>query len=598
MFYPDEIIEEVRIHNDIVDVIGGYVHLQKKGGSHFGLCPFHNEKTPSFSVSKDKQMYYCFGCGAGGNVFSFVMAYENYTFIEAVKFLAERGRIELPEPEVSEDVKKAIQKKQRLYEANRLAARYYYALLRKDVGKHGYGYLKSRGLSQEIMKQFGLGYATSFRDDLYQHLHQHEYTDQELFECGLLLEDKKKKGTYYDRFFNRVMFPIFDVHGKVIAFGGRVLGDGQPKYLNSPETKLFDKSRNLYGLNIARKSRETYMIVVEGYMDVIALHQAGFDNSIASLGTAFTSGHGQLIKRYVDEVVIAFDSDGAGVNAALRAIPILKSAGLIVRVLNMESAKDPDEYIQKHGVDSFRQLIKDASASFMFEIKQLSRRYDLGDPEYRTHFSEAVAKKLLTIEGKIERENYMMAIVEEYTMSQNGLYELLAKYGNNIGIAKRETMPISREIEQRNHKQRDEATVLAQKQLLAILVSNEKIFQHVKKVVRPENFTHETLHKVAKLVYDIYHKQKSIEPADIMKGFIQIEDQKMIANIFSEELNVENQQQLEKLLNDTIKKIKEDYLEQKRAHINDPAGLMALIEEKKALLTFHLHLDEMDRRDG
>jgi DNA primase len=597
MFYPDEIIEEVRLHNDVVDVIGSYVHLQKKGSSHFGLCPFHNEKTPSFSVSKDKQMYYCFGCGAGGNVFSFIMAYENYSFVESVKYLAERAHIELPEPEVSEEVKKAINYKQRLYDANRLAARYYYSLLRKDVGKRALAYFQDRKLSADIMKQFGLGYATQFRDDLYKYLQKQGFLDQELLDCGLLLEDKKHKGEYYDRFFNRVMFPIFDVHGKVIAFGGRVLGEGQPKYLNSPETKLFDKSRNLYGLNIARKSRESFMIVVEGYMDVIALHQAGFDNAIASLGTAFTSGHGQLIKRYVDEVVIAFDGDGAGVNAALRSIPILKSAGLIVRVLNMETAKDPDEFIQNQGVEAFQTLLHNATASFMFEIKQLSKRFDLTDPEYRTRFSEEVAKKLLSIEGKIERDNYLEAIVSQYHMSKSGLYELLAKHGNNVGIAQRTPQTMSRDMGGNSHKKREEGTVLAQKQLLAILVSNYKIFNGVKDIIQPEYFTHDTLQKVAYIVFDIYKTKQEIEPADIMRRFTQIEDQKMIANIFSEELKVENQQQLEKLLNDTIRNIKGDYLEQKRMNVNDPSGLMTLIQEKKALLNFYLHLDEIDRRD-
>lgn len=548
-------------------------------------------------MSKDKQMYYCFGCGAGGNVFSFIMAYENFSFVEAVKYLAERARIDLPEPEVSEEVKKAIHYKQRLYDANRLAARYYYMLLRKDMGRHALQYLEQRDLSPDIMKQFGLGYASQYRDDLYKHLQKQGFTNQELFDCGLLLEDKKRQGEYYDRFFNRVMFPIFDVHGKVIAFGGRVMGEGQPKYLNSPETKLFDKSRNLYGLNIARKSRENFMIVVEGYMDVIALHQAGFDNAIASLGTAFTSGHGQLIKRYVDEVVIAFDSDGAGVNAALRSIPILKSAGLIVRVLNMETAKDPDEFIQKQGVEAFREVLQHATASFMFEIKQLSKRFDLSDPEYKTRFSDEVAKKLLAIDGKIERDNYLEAIVEEYKMSKNGLYELLAKHGNNVGIAQRGPMGVSKQMQNSSHKKREEGTVIAQKQLLAILVSNYKIFRHIQEIIQPAYFTQDTLQKVAYIVFDIYKTKQEIEPADVMRRFTQIEDQKMIANIFSEELKVENQQQLEKLVNDTIRKIKGDYLEQKRMNVNDPAGLMSLIQEKKALLNFYLHLDEIDRRD-
>ena len=597
MYYPDEIIEEVRLNSDVVDIIGSYVHLTRKGSSYFGLCPFHHEKSPSFSVSKDKQMYYCFGCGAGGNVFSFIMAYENYNFVEAVKYLADKAHIELPEAEVSEEVKAAMNYKSRLYEANKLAARYFYVMLRKEPGIAAKRYIDGREMTEEMQKQFGIGYATSFRDDLYQNLTKKGFSDRELFDAGLLLEDKYHEGQYFDRFFNRVMFPIFDIHNRVIAFGGRVLGDGQPKYLNSPETKLFDKSRNLYGLNIARKSREKFMIICEGYMDVIALHQAGFDNAIASLGTAFTGGHGHLIKRYVDEVVISFDSDGAGVNASLRAIPILKSAGLIVRVLVMKGAKDPDELIKKHGRESYEQLIKKAMPSFMFEILQLSKKYDLSDPEYKTRFSEDVAKKLLTIEGKLERDNYIEAILKGYDMSKEGLMELLGKHGKNIGIVQKKEINADLNREEKRLKQREGAVTIAQKEFLAIIVSHRQIFKKVKDIITPDYFSHETLQKVGLIVYDMYNKGLEIEPAVIMSKFTQIDDQKLIAGIFGEEIKIENQLQLEKLLNDTIRTIKGEYLEAKQKTVTDPNGLMELIREKKELLHLYVSLEDIDRRD-
>lgn len=597
MYYPDEIIEEVRLQSDVVDIIGSYVHLQRKGSSHFGLCPFHNEKTPSFSVSKDKQIYYCFGCGAGGNVFSFVMAYENYNFVEAVKYLASKANIELPEPEVSAEVKAAMNYKQRLYDANKEAAKYFYVMLRGENGKIANTYFERREVTKDIMKQFGLGYAPQSRNDLYNYLIKKGFSNKEIFDCGLVYEDKNKKDVFGNRFFNRVMFPIFDIHNRVIAFGGRVLGDGEPKYLNSPETVLFDKSRNLYGLNIARKSRENYMILVEGYMDVIALHQNGFDNAIASLGTAFTGGHGHLIKRYVDEVVISFDSDGAGVNATLRAIPILKSAGLIVRVLVMNEYKDPDEYIKAKGSDNFKELIKKAIPSFMFEIVQLSKQYDLSDPEYKTRFSEEVAKKLLSIEGKLERDNYLEAITKNYYISKEGLEELLGKFGKNIGIVHKNDGNFEHNRDEKRLKQGVDAVTIAQKEFLAIIVSHKQIFHLVKTLVTPEYFTHETLQKVGLIVYDLYEKGKSIEPAYIMSKFTQIDDQKLIAGIFGEEIKIENQLQLEKLLNDTIRNIKNEYLDKKQKITTDPIGLMELIKEKKELLRLYVRLEDIDRRD-
>lgn len=296
MYYSEEVIEEVRTKNDIVDVISGYVRLQKKGSSYFGLCPFHNEKSPSFSVSREKQMYYCFGCGAGGNVFTFLMDYENFSFVEALKFLADRAGVALPEMEYSKEAKARADRKTQLLEINKLAAQYFYVQLKSEQGKTAHAYLTGRQLSEETIKAFGLGYSSKYSDDLFRYLRKRGYTEDLIRQAGLINTDEKNG--VYDKFWNRVMFPIMDVNNRVIGFGGRVMGDAKPKYLNSPETEIFDKSRNLYGLNRARTSRKPYFLVCEGYMDVIALHQAGFTNAVASLGTALTTGHAALIKRY------------------------------------------------------------------------------------------------------------------------------------------------------------------------------------------------------------------------------------------------------------------------------------------------------------
>ena len=341
MYYPQELIEEVRTKNDIVDVISGYVRIQKKGSNYFGLCPFHNEKSPSFSVSQSKQIFYCFGCGAGGNVITFLMEYENATFQEAVKILADRAGINLPEMEYNEEARQKESRRARLLEINKEAARYYYYMLRDSRGRTGYQYLSGRSLTDETMKKFGLGFADGSSSDLTAYLRARGYPDELLQESGLLAFDEKRG--VHDKFWNRVMFPIQDGNHRVIGFGGRVMGDAKPKYLNSPETMIFDKSRNLYGLNFARTSRKGNIILCEGYMDVIAMHQAGFTQAVASLGTAFTTGQASLLRRYTEDVLLAYDSDGAGVNAAMRAIGILKESGLRGRVIDMKPYKDPDE---------------------------------------------------------------------------------------------------------------------------------------------------------------------------------------------------------------------------------------------------------------
>ena len=449
-YYSDELIEEVRSANDIVNVISDYVRLQKKGSTHFGLCPFHNEKTPSFSVSQNKQIYHCFGCGAGGNVITFLMQYENYTFPEALQALAQRAGITLPRQEMSSRAKQEADKRARILEVNKTAAKYFYAQLRMEQGQGGMQYLKRRGLESETLKNFGLGYSNKYSDDLYKYLRQQGYEDELLKDSGLVTIDEKRGGR--DKFWNRVMFPIMDVNSRVIGFGGRVMGDGEPKYLNSPETMIFDKSRNLYGLNIARKSRKHFILLCEGYMDVIALHQAGFDNAVASLGTSFTEGHANLLKRYTKEVYCTFDSDGAGIKAALRAIPMLKEAGITARIVRMKPYKDPDEFIKAEGADAYQKRIEEAQNSFLFEVEVLEHEYDLNDPESKTAFFHAVARKILTFEEELERNNYIEAVAEKYQTGFENLRKLVAHQGTRAGLT-RERKPLKSGISEKKKKE-------------------------------------------------------------------------------------------------------------------------------------------------
>ncbi len=376
--YSEEIINEISSKVDIVDVISPYVSLKKKGSTYFGLCPFHNEKTGSFSVSPQKQMFYCFGCGKGGNAYTFLMQHENMTFPEAVQTLAAQVGVELPQEEMTADQRAAQNKKEQLFEIQKEAAKYFYLSMRDQRGKQAYDYFAGRELSEETMNKFGLGYAGKTSDELYRYLKSKGYKDEILKDSGLVTIDEKRGGK--DKFWNRAMFPIFDQQKRVVAFGGRVMGDGEPKYLNSPETPIFDKSRTLYGLQFSRASKRGYFILCEGYMDVIALHQAGFDCAVASLGTAFTSGHAALMKRFVNDVYLSFDSDEAGTKAKLRAIPILEGAGLTCKIINMEPYKDPDEFIKAKGASAYEERILNAENSFLFTVRMLQRDYNMSDP--------------------------------------------------------------------------------------------------------------------------------------------------------------------------------------------------------------------------
>ncbi len=581
-YISEELIEEIRSANDIVDVISGYVHLQKKGTDYFGLCPFHNEKTPSFSVSQRKQMYYCFGCGAGGNAITFLMQYENATFQEALETLAGKAGITVPKQELTGREKQQADRRARILEINKVAAKYFYAQLRMEQGQKGLEYFSGRGLSTETMKKFGLGYSNKFSDDLYQYLRKQGYEDGILKDSGLVTIDEGRGGR--DKFWNRVMFPIMDVNHRVIGFGGRVLGAGDPKYLHSPETMVFDKSRNLYGLNLARSSRRQGILLCEGYMDVIALHQAGFDNAVASLGTSFTTGHALLLKRYTKEVYCTFDSDGAGVKAALRAIPILKEAGISVRIVSMKPYKDPDEFIKAEGAESYQERIDHAQNSFLFEIETMEQEYDLKDPEGKTLFQTAVAEKILEFEEELERDNYIEAVASKYQIGYENLRKLVLHLGTRAGFG-RGVRTLKSGVNENKKRAKEDGIKQSQKLMLTWLIEMPELFEAVEGYLGPEDFTEELYQQAAKELF-AQHKEGELNPAKIISMFTDEEQQREIAGLFNARLlEIETQAEKEKALRETIIRLKEHSISYRSRHLEptDLAGLQKLVADKKRL---------------
>ena len=585
MRYSDDIIEEVRMKNDIVDVVSQYVKLNKRGSTYFGLCPFHNEKTPSFSVTPAKQMYYCFGCGAGGNVFNFVMEYENYTFGEALKHLADRAGVQLPKIEYSGEAKKKAERRAALLEINKLAAGYFYYQLRRESGRQAHEYLTGRGLSEETIRKFGLGYSDKYSDDLYKYLKSKNYSDELLRDSGLFNVDERRG--MYDKFWNRVIFPIMDVNNRVIGFGGRVMGDGKPKYLNSPETTIFDKSRNLYGLNVARTTRKNYLILCEGYMDVISMHQAGFTNAVASLGTALTSGHASLLKRYTQEVLLLYDSDDAGVRAALRAIPILREAGVSSRVVNLKPHKDPDEFMKGLSPEAFKERIEQAKSSFFYEVDNLMKEYDMNDPESKTSFMNEVAKKCLTFDNEIERTNYMEAFCREYSVRTEDFKKLVAYHSARMVGIDYEKRRQERMV--KTAGQKEDGIAKSQGVFLTWLSNDPVLFEKTKGILSAEDFVDEPYHEVAQMIYEQYETTGKVEPAMIISKFQSKEEQSLVAGIFNKELKeISKDTEQQKALNEVVHSIKKYSLEYRSRHVTDMKELQTLMEEKRKLQTLQI----------
>lgn len=582
MRYSDDVIEEVRTKNDIVDVVSQYVKLTRKGSSYFGLCPFHNEKTPSFSVTPAKQMYYCFGCGAGGNVFNFVMEYENYTFGEALSYLAQRAGVELPKIEYSREAKEKAERKALLLEINKKAAQYFYYQLRREGGKSAYQYLTGRGLSEETIKKFGLGYSDKYSDDLYKYMKAKGYSDELLRESGLFNADERRG--MYDKFWNRVIFPIMDVNNRVIGFGGRVMGDGKPKYLNSPETKIFDKSRNLYGLNVARTTRKNHLILCEGYMDVISMHQAGFTNAVASLGTALTSGHAGLLKRYTQEVLLLYDSDEAGIRASLRAIPILREAGVNAKVVSLKPYKDPDEFIKNMGSEALEERLLNASDSFLFRVHTGEAEADMETPQGQNRFFEECARMLLELSDELERNLYIEAIVKEYR--RYGISsEDLRKRVNTLAMkgtrAEQRVQPKSTGHET---KKRESAGDKAQKLMLTWLVTYPGIFEEAEKYISPSDFVVPLYRQVAEMLF-AQRKEGDVNPARLLNAFTDSEEQREVASLFNATIHLETPEEQNRAFLDALLRIKGESLAEKNKNWDptDMQALQELIQAKKEL---------------
>jgi DNA primase len=586
MYYPEELVEEVRQKNDIVDVISGYIGLQKKGSNYVCCCPFHGEKTPSFCVNRARQIYKCFGCGEGGNVLTFVMRYENCSFQEAMKILADRAGVELPQAEYSEEAKRRETRRQKLLEVNKEAAKFYYYQLRTPRGAKAKEYLDKRQLSDETRKNFGLGYAPSRSEDLLTYLHQKGFTDDLIRDVGLAKIDERH-GTI-TQFWNRVMFPIQDINHRVIGFGGRIMGDsdGGPKYLNSPETEIFDKSRNLYGMNYARTSRTGNIILCEGYMDVISMHQAGFTQAVASLGTAFTPGQASLIKKYTKDVLLAYDSDGAGVKAALRAIGILRDAGMSGKIINMNPYKDPDEFIKNLGKEAFQERIDNAENSFMFEIRMLERNYNMNDPEEKTNFYNEIALKLCNFSEDVERENYLEAVADKYHIGFDNLRKLVVNIAaKNGGYAVTVTRQQPKSgIQSRNKNTPEENSKKSQRLLLTWLTDYPNLYEKIKKYITPEDFTLELYSQVAKRMFEQI-EAGNVNPASIINMFEDEKEQSEAASLFTTNLpEMENDQEREKAFHDILVSVKKNSYDYYSARSGvDISALSKVIEGKKAL---------------
>ena len=552
--YSDEIIEEVRQSNDIVDIISQYVHLKRSGRNYFGLCPFHNEKSPSFSVSPDKQIFHCFGCGVGGNVFTFLMKIEGISFVEAVQTLAERANIQLPTLENNVDTAKEILKS-KVLKVNEVAANFYHENLYNPESKIAQEYIKKRKLTNETLISFKIGYSGKF-DELYHKLKEEGFEEPEILESGLV--NKNDRGQYIDRYRNRLMFPICDARGKVIAFGGRVLDDSKPKYINSPENVAYSKGRNLFGLNVAKKQGHLkQLLIVEGYMDVISLHQRGITNVVAPLGTALTQQQGWLLRKNADQIILSFDSDEAGLNAKIRALDILQDMGCDIRVLQMEGAKDPDEYIVKYGNARFKNLIDKALSVIEFKVKVLKQNLNLENVNDKIKFLNEIAKLIAKIDNSIEREVYIEKIAKEYETSKEAIYAEVNKLTYNSSKSEKileKAKPVIKHNE--NNEQVSETIKKRENTILSLLLTGElNIFEIIEKNIKVEDFKDNINKNIAQKLYEELRKGNSNINSVIDN--LDEEEQGRITEIMADDYEIDN---MEKAIDDIIKSYEKDKL--------------------------------------
>lgn len=588
MYYPQELIEEIRMQNDIVSVISEYVPLKQKGSSYFGLCPFHNESTPSFSVSADKQFYYCFGCGAAGNVYSFLMQMENCDFVEAVQKLADRVHITLPEPAYEKEAKEREQLKQRLYAIHKATGLFYYERLLSGEGQAALAYLNNRKIHPKIQRKFGLGYSPDKVGALREHLEGLGFSMPDMLKSGLVMENKNGKG-YHDRFYNRLMFPIFDAQGRGIGFGGRILEKGEPKYLNSPETLIFNKSKNLYGLNFAKMAKNKELILVEGYMDMISIYQAGFHNVVASLGTAFNHDHAKALKRYTSDVLLLFDSDDAGTNAILRAIPVLVKNGFHVRVAQVTGGKDPDEFIKQYGVEEFGKLLVEAKSYISFQLKTAQKKYHMDRLEDRIQYTEEAAKILSELPSEIEREAYRTEIAKVTGISDQAIHEEITKLKKQADSAfVKEAAQKKKRVyaEQAAKASKSKGILEAQRELLYLCASNNSLCTEVSKWLQSEEFPDAVYSRLAAFIYEAQKAGKTLFPGEVVSFFETVEEQNLVARVFAQKPAYNTNIDIEKAVNEEVRLIK-------KAGIDVLAAQAATIDEVKNLIEKKRKLDEM-----
>lgn len=559
--YSEEIIDEVRQSNDIVDVISQYMYLKRSGRNYFGLCPFHNEKSPSFSVSPDKQIFHCFGCGVGGNVISFIMKIEGCGFVEAIQILAEKANIQLPTLENNVDSQRE-ELKAKVYKVNEFAADFYHKNLYTPNAKIGQEYVKKRMLTNDTLENYKIGFSGRF-NELYMALKHNGFGDQEILESGLV--NRNDNGQYIDRYRNRLMFPICDVRGRVIAFGGRVLDDSKPKYINSPENVIYSKGRHLFGLNVAKKYDTKQLLIVEGYMDVISLHQRGVKNVVGALGTALTQQQGFLLRKNAEQVILSFDSDEAGQTAKLRAIDVLQSMGLDLRVLQMEGAKDPDEYIIKYGNARFKNVVDRAISVLEFKIKILKNKLNLDNINDKIKFLNEIAKLLSNIDNTMEREIYIEKISDTYQISKEAIYAEVNKlsYAKNQSekiLDKKKTVVVHRkqELSQVSQTLRKRENMI----LSILLTGNMDLYQVIKINVNCDEFKDELNKKIAKKLYEEFEKGNSNINAILDK--MDDEEQSHITEIMADDYGIDD---MEKAIDDIIQSYQRDKLNDRKMQI-------------------------------
>lgn len=575
--YSEEIIEEVRQANDIVDIISQYVRLKRSGRNFFGLCPFHNEKSPSFSVSPDKQIFHCFGCGVGGNVFTFLTKIEGINFIEAVQMLAERSNIQLPTLENNGDSAKELLKS-KIYKLNEFTANYYHERLYKPESKIAQEYIKKRKLSNETLKSFKIGFSGKF-NELYKELKKQGFEDKEMFESGLI--NRNERGEYIDRYRNRLMFPICDARGRVIAFGGRVLDDSKPKYINSPENVVYSKGRNLFGLNVAKKGDIKKILVVEGYMDVISLHQRGITNVVAPLGTALTQQQGWLLRKNSEQIILSFDSDEAGLTAKIRALDILQDMGCDIRILQMDGAKDPDEYIIKYGNARFNNLIEKALSVIEFKVKVLKQNLNLESTNDKIKFLNEIAKLISKVDNTMEKEVYIEKISKQYDISKEAIYAEVNKLTYSANKSEK-VLEKNKPVITHKKIQKEQVSKAVRKRentiISILLIGDLNIFEIIRQNIKIEDFKDEINKSIASKLYEEFSKRNNNINSII--DALEPEEQSHITEIMADDYEIKD---VEKAIDDIMQSYEKEKLNNRKFEILEMLEKDINQEEKKNL---------------